>query len=128
MLAALDEAIAHMKQDYPITDSLSGEVVDIRIAGIADTFRVSVAGGEYTLFTDEWHQHFETAEGLEAFLRYLLTGRARVVVTYRGDRPVAHTIEVIQDGKVRTVGGTAELLQPFWRRKRRKALDYRLTG
>lgn len=53
MLSALKESVDRLKQDYPLIDSLTAEGMDIVATGIADTFRVSIADGEHTIFTDE---------------------------------------------------------------------------
>lgn len=125
MIDKVKDAIADLKEEYPITMMSVGDEIQLKIEGVQDTFVLSVSRHECILFTDVWHEHFDTADDLAEFLDGLFTGRIQIVVKYRGQTPVAHKVQVLHGGKVNTVSWTGSLVSPFWRKKSYKTLEYR---
>lgn len=74
--------------------------------------------GEYRVFFDGWHEHFEDEDEALACLAFGLSSRCRLVTTYRGDRPVKWTVESREGDSWRVESTTGLLLVPFWRRRR----------
>ncbi|MBN2381818.1 hypothetical protein JXQ70_02960 [bacterium] len=113
-----------VKRDYMLTYSVKGDMVHFTIEGIEDEFKASVLGEECVLSTHEWHEHLSSPAEMESFLRSLLSGRIEIIITYRGNKPVAHRVQRVVDGHVQVFSRTGDLFFPFWRLKTQKKLDY----
>jgi hypothetical protein len=127
MMDKVKEAIAKLKQDYPITETSAGGEIELKVEGVQETFRLATFRHECILFADAWHEHFDTADDLAEFLDGLFTGRVQIVVKYRGKTPVAHKVRLLHEGKIHFVSWTGSLISLFlfWRKKSYKTLDYR---
>ena len=88
-------------------------------------FSVSLreADGEYSVFFDSWHEHFEEPADAVGCFGWGLSGECRLRVTYRGDTPVSTTLEYRENGEWLTYSTTALAFRPFWRRKRVELLQ-----
>jgi hypothetical protein len=117
------EVAARLREKYSATVREAAPAMKLEFPGIPHAFELS-ADDELTLFTDSWHEHFDSMESLEAFLDDLFTGALQVIVTYRGSRPVAHRVVAQRDGKSRVVSRTGVLVPLFWRRKSLRTLTY----
>jgi hypothetical protein len=120
------EVAARLREKYGATIRESARPMQIEFPDIPHAFELS-ADDELTLFTDSWHEHFDTMKSLEAFLDHLFAGRLEVIVTYRGSTPVAHRIVGYRDGETHVLSRTGILLPLFWRRKSQRTLTYRKT-
>jgi hypothetical protein len=127
MMHKVKEAITRLKQNYPITVKSFRDEIELHVAGVQETFHLSVSRRECILFVDAWHEHFDTVDDLVGFLEGLFTGHMQIVVKYRGKTPVAHRVRVVHDGKDHVVSWTGSLLCLFlfWRKKSYKTLDYK---
>jgi hypothetical protein len=96
--------------------------------GIADEFRASISGDECLVSTREWHEHFSALEETESFMKCLFTGKAKIIVTYRGDRPVSHMAQIATEGRPQVVSRTGALFFPFWRPKKQRKKEYKIAG
>lgn len=103
-------------------------MIHFTVQGIDEEFRASVLGNECIVSTSEWHEHFASPENMEAFLRCLLAGKAEIVVTYRGDKPVSHRVQIVGGKKPRVVSRTGSLFTPFWKPKTRKTKQYAIPS
>ena len=80
---------------------------------------ISIDPGEYTVYFEGWHQHFDSPdEALDWFAMGLISGTCRLVVIYRGDTPVSFTLEVREEERWTSHSTTGLIFRPFWRRKR----------
>ncbi len=100
--------------------------IRLQFPGIAESFDLSTAHDEFTLFTSTWHEHFTDMDRLEGFLDGLLSGRVEIVVTYRGETPVGHKVRVQRAYGAEVVSSTGSLVPLFWRAKSCRTLSYKL--
>jgi len=121
------EVMDRLKRDYLIRYATEQDQVCFTVHGIAEEFRVSVLPDECVVSTADWHEHFSDPEEMESFIRALFTGRAELFVTYRGDTPVSHEIQVIKSGTPERVSKTGALFFPFWKPKSRKKKEYKIS-
>jgi hypothetical protein len=82
------EVIRRLHQKYAATAAETPKGIHLRFPGVPESFELSTAHDELTLFTAAWHEHFSDTDDLEGFLDGLFSGRVEIVVTYRGKRPV----------------------------------------
>lgn len=122
------EALNRLKEKYPITVKPSEKEVVFKVEGVDETFQVDDSHGEYTLFTNTWHEHFENSTVLEKFIDGLFSGNIRIKVKFRGEKPLSHKVGVFRDGHIEVVSLTSSFAFPFWRKKTYKELDYRVTS
>ena len=126
MIDQITEALSQLKQEYPITITLSGKKeVEFTVEGIHDSFHVYVISGDCIVGTDCWHEHVGDAKGLINFLHFLFTGAIQIEVKYRGTSPVAHRVWKMQDGEPQVVTWTGSFISPFWKKKSYKKLEYK---
>jgi hypothetical protein len=118
------EAIQRLQRKYAASANQTPKGIHLRFPGVPDSFGLSTAHGEFTLFTSAWHEHFPDLDKLESFLDGLFSGRVEIVVTYRGKTPVAQQIRVREDGGFKVVSWTRSLVPLFWRPKSCKTLTY----
>jgi hypothetical protein len=84
-----------------------------------DGFSVWITGNghQWTVGFDGWHQHFDSEfEAVDCFL-WGLSGKCRLTVSLRGKFPYKWTAEYEEGGEWRSLGTTALLVFPFWRKK-----------
>jgi hypothetical protein len=93
----ITEILDRLNRDFSLKHITKGDMVHFTVEGIADEFRASILGDECIVSTTEWHEHFSTLEEMEAFMKCLFTGKAEIIVTYRGDKPVSHRTQIIED-------------------------------
>jgi hypothetical protein len=124
----MDAVLAELKRRYPVQDVRRDDDIVLRAEGVDEEFVVAEDGDGWALFGDTWHEHFESAEELGGFLVALFRGQARIVAKFRGRTAVGHRVEVIQDGRGRTVSRTGLLLPLFWRRKSYRTMDYTVAA
>ena len=122
------EVLNRLNRDYPLQYVTKGEMVHFTIEGIDDEFRASVLGDECIASTSEWHEHFSNADEMEAFLKSLFEGKAEIIVTYRGNKPVSHRIQIVEEQRPRVVSRTGALFFPFWKPKTEKKKEYRIAN
>ena len=117
-------SLSELQEEYDIDFERDGNVRRLTMRGINETLSVSDKDSKYTVFTSEWHEHFDEISELESFLRALLSGGIVVLVQYRGKQPVAHQAQMTKDGHTRVVSRAASLVSPFWRAKSFKTFKY----
>ena len=117
------EVAGRLREKYGATVREAGRSMQLEFPDIPDAFELS-ADDELTLFTDSWHEHFDSMESFEAFLDGLFAGRLQVIVTYRGSTPVGHRVVAHRDGETRVLARTGVLVPLFWKRKSQRTLSY----
>ena len=122
-----DEVAARLRQKYSATVVETPRGLELHFPGISDSFELSTANDELTVFHSLWHEHFEDTEALERFLDGLFSGRLEIVITYRGITPVAHKVLARQDGETKVMSSTAILVPLFWKRKSQRTLSYTIS-
>jgi hypothetical protein len=120
------EAIKRLQHKYGASSTQTAKGTQLQFPGIPESFELSTANDEFTLFTSAWHEHFPNVEHLEGFLDGLFSGRVEIIVTYRGETPVGHKVRVQRADRAEVVSSTGSLVPLFWRRKSYKTLTYRL--
>ena len=127
LLNTPDEVAARLQQKYSATVVETPRGLELLFPGMSDSFELSTANDELTVFTQSWHEHFEGIDTLERFLDGLFSGRLEIVVTYRGSTPVAHKVLARRDGKTKVMSSTRILVPLFWRRKSHRTLNYTIA-
>ena len=117
------EVAARLRKKYGATVREVGRTMQLEFPDVPHAFELS-ADDELTLFTDSWHEHFDSMESFEAFLGGLFAGRLQVIVTYRGTRPVAHKVVAHRGDDTRVLSRTGVLIPLFWKRKSQRTLSY----
>ena len=118
------EAIARIREKYSVTTSDGKNGPCLEFSGVPEKFNLTTANNEFTVFTDEWHEHFADMDQLMDFWDGLFAGRVRIVLKLRGKTVVGHQRQVLKDGKPEVMSWTGSLLPLFWRRKTFKTLGY----
>jgi hypothetical protein len=109
------EAIRRLQRRYSATATPTPKGIQLQFPGITESFELSTAHDEFTLFTSSWHEHFGTMDDLEGFLDGLFSGSVEIEVTYRGKSPVSHKVRVHREGSMQVVSSTGCLVPLFWR-------------
>jgi len=112
------------QQRFAATVTNTADGFRLQFPGVSESFELSTEHDEFTVFTSSWHEHFSDIDSLEPFFAGLLSGGVEVVVTYRGQKPVAHQIRRCVEGDATVVSRTAVLVSPFWRRKSHRTIRY----
>jgi hypothetical protein len=116
------EVAARLRDKFNATVRETGPTMELEFSGVPHAFELA-ADDELTLFTDSWHEHFDSVESLEAFLDGLFAGRLQVIVTYRGGIPVAHKVVAYRNGETRVLSRSGVLVPLFWKRRSRRTLS-----
>jgi len=120
--------LTKLTSKYPLAILEDGKLIRFNIIGIEEVFRVSDSGKEIIISTESWHEHFGKYNSYEDAIDFfddLLSGKAYILVKYRGDFPVAHSLHKInKDNNDITLSRTGSLISPFWRKKSIKKLYY----
>lgn len=124
---ALSVIAARLRQKYSAIVVEAPRGLELHFPSTTDSFEISTANDELTVFTHSWHEHFEDIDALERFLDGLLSGRFEIVVTYRGRTPVAHKVLARRDGETKVMSSTGTLVPLFWRQKSRRTLKYTIS-
>ena len=120
-----NEVAARLREKYAAIVEDTPRGLQLRFPGVAESFELSTADDELTVFAESWHEHFEDIETLERFLDGLFSGSLEIVVTYRGSTPVAHKVVALRDGEMQVMSSTVVLVPLFWRRKSQRTLNYK---
>jgi hypothetical protein len=118
------EAIARIREKYFVTTSDGKHGICLEFAGVPEKFNLTTANNEFTVFTDEWHEHFADMNQLMDFFDGLFSGTTRIVLKLRGRTVVGHQRQVLRDGKICVMSRTGSLIPLFWLRKTFKTLNY----
>jgi hypothetical protein len=118
------QAIQRLQQKYAVAVTQTEKGFGLQFPGVSESFELSTAHGEFTVFTADWHEHFPDIMALEGFLDGLFSGTVEIVISYRGKTPVGHQVRVQGDGGARVVSRTGSLIPLFWRTKTHKTLRY----
>jgi hypothetical protein len=113
-----------LQQKYAASATQTPEGIHLQFPGVSETFGLSTAHDEFTLFTAAWHEHFPDMDELEGFLGGLFSGRVEIVVTYRGKTAVGHKVRVQKDGGMKVMSRTVGLVPLFWRPRSCETLRY----
>lgn len=122
------EAIAKIQEKYSVSTSQGKHGICVEFAGVQEKFNLSTANDEFTIFTDEWHEHFADIDQVLIFFDGLFAGTIQIVVKYRGKTPVGHQAQVLKKGQIDVVSRTGSLLSLFWRQKSFKTKKYQRTA
>ncbi|MFZ1218494.1 MAG: hypothetical protein WAO00_04335 [Chthoniobacterales bacterium] len=118
------EITRRLQEKFGATANQTPTGIHLQFPGVSESFELSTAHGEFTLFTATWHEHLADMNDLEGFLECMLSGRMEIVVTYRGSTPVGHQVRVQKDGVTKVMSRTGSLVPLFWRAKSYKTLKY----
>ena len=118
--------LEEMKGKYPLTIFEEGDLIHLGVKGTNRDFRLTVCKNKSIVFTDVWHIHFggHCPLTLKSLLEGLFAGTIHVIVKFRGDKPVAQKVKVIQDGEPNYVSWSSALVSPFWRPKSYRTFTY----
>jgi hypothetical protein len=119
-----NEVATRLREKYAAIVDETSLGLQLRFPGVAESFELSTADDELTVFAESWHEHFEDIETLERFLDGLFSGRLEIV-TYRNSTPVAHKIVARRHGETQVVSSTSVLVPLFWKRKSQRILSYK---
>lgn len=123
----IENFISELKKAYPIR-VIDGEgTYNFRVEGLEEEFHISDDSDEFTLFTNVWHEHFDTIQDVRYFLDDLFNGIVEIVVKYRGETPVSHSVKIITEDGERIASKTGSLISPVWRKKTIKIHKYKLA-
>lgn len=122
------ESIVPVLADYPLAIEVQGSKMTITSDSLPEALHVDYEYDEYTIYTDSWHEHVGSAQGVKEFLLALLSGTARIVLKYRGSFLAAHKVQWKKNGEFKTIGLSGSLLSPFWRKKRIVIRSYELAN
>lgn len=119
-------ALERIEEKYSVTICSEGDPIQLDIDGLREKFHLSISKGEHILFADFWHIHLDDIPPFdpETFLEEFFSGKIQIVVKFRGNKPVAQRINVIDDGKPRCICWVSSLFSPFWRPKSHKTFTY----
>ena len=128
MTLDIEKFLPELKLSYPIRVIEGKATYNFRVEGLEEEFHVSDDSDELTLFTNAWHEHFDTIQDLRYFLDDLFNGIVEIVVKYRGAMPVSHAVKVITEDGERIASKTGSLMSPVWRKKTVKIHKYKLAN
>lgn len=98
--------------------------IALKFSGTSDNFTLSTKNDEFTIFADEWHEHFPNLEQLKSFLTDLFSGTAKIVIKYLGKTPVAHQRQILKENNWIVMSRNGSLVSPFWKPKSYKTIGY----
>ncbi len=100
----------------------SNTVVVDAPSGTGFSVSFHVAGGEYVVHFDGWHECFGSVDDALNCFYFAYSGLCRLVVTYRGRLPVKWVLEHLNGVDWQAHSEVRHFLAPFWRRER---VEYR---
>jgi len=121
-------AIAAIQEVCPAEATPTKAGIVLKFSGISDKFTLSTENDEFTLFTDEWHEHFPDIEQLKSFWIGIFSGTEKIVIKYRGKTPIAHQRQVLKEGNWIVMSRTGSFVAPFWKPKSYKTIEYKIAN
>lgn len=114
----IEEVIERLAQHPNVKYRVDGNWITI-LPTSNDGFEVCLSDddGEYTVYYDGWHEHFDDASEALNCLAFGLSTDCRLKEYVRGGSPYKWTVEFKEDEKWVEEGTTALVFYPFWRRK-----------
>ena len=116
--------LVKIKDKYQIDLNERDNEIELLTVGKDKKFTVSYSHGEYTVYSDKWHEHFEDLEELEKFIDGLLAGNIQIAIKYRGQTPVGHQVQIIKDRKKHVISQTGSLFSAFWKKNSIEYINY----
>jgi hypothetical protein len=123
-LYKLHEVATRLREKYDAIVRETDRGMQCEFPGVLQTFELSSANDELTLFAEAWHEHFDSMEDLEGFLHRLFDGTLQITVTYKGTTPVAHRVVARRGDETRVLSRSGVLMPLFWRRKSQRTFTY----
>lgn len=121
------ETLDRLNRDYPLKYVRKGDEVHFTVEGITDEFWASILADECIVSTKDWHEHFSTLDDMEAFMKCLFIGKAEIILTYRGDKPVSHRTQIVSETGPQVVSRTGAIFFPFWKSKTQRKKAYKIA-
>jgi hypothetical protein len=123
-MQTLEELRAWLAEKRGLNWNFVENTITIRSSSLdGDSVWISKDTVEWTVGVDGWHHHFDTeSEAVQCFL-WILSGKCRIQVIYRGNIPYRWTAQYKPDDQWESISTIGFLFFPFWRKKRTEYRD-----
>ena len=116
------ELVKEKLQKYPQTKyKVEGSIITILPVDVSG-FTVSLEDqdGEYTVFFEGWHEHFNNEEEALNCVAFGLSDSCRLREIRRGGKPHKWIVEFLENGAWKTDSETGLLVFGFWKKQSEK--------